>query len=75
MPRFEFASNALLGVVYLAGTLAGLAAPALADEPMQLETIEVIERSDTLIGIGDSATERGHGGSAPVRGAPALAAR
>ena len=57
MPRFEFASNALLGVVYLAGTLVGLAAPAFADEPVQLETIEVIERSDTLIGIGDSATE------------------
>jgi hypothetical protein len=49
--------KALLGVVYFAGMLAGLAPAAFADEPVQLETIEVIERSDTLIGIGDSATE------------------
>ena len=58
MPRFEFASNALLGVVYLAGTLTGLAAPSFADEPVQLETIEVIERSDTLIGIGYKLDQR-----------------
>src|ERR671922_2205137 len=49
--------KALLGVVYFAGMLAALAPAAFADEPVQLETIEVVERSDTLIGIGDSATE------------------
>jgi hypothetical protein len=49
--------EALLGVVYFAGMLTGRAPAAFADEPVQLETIEVIERSDTLIGIGDSATE------------------
>src|SRR5438270_1402975 len=49
--------NALPGVVYFVGMLAGPAPAAFADEPVQLETIEVIERSDTLIGIGDSATE------------------
>jgi TonB-dependent Receptor Plug Domain len=49
--------NTLLGVIYFVGMLAGPAPDAFADEPVQLETIEVIERSDTLIGIGDSATQ------------------